>query len=254
MIGRRRAAPGVADRPAVRLELSGVGERKKQLVGEPERQARRRRRLVRQRGQEQILPPGDEIARQSDDGRIRDDDAARRLDSQSPAAVVDALRLAVERDPQIGAVRGDDASVAFDDAPVHAAVVVAGEIARRNANEFRAAVPGADRVDQVVPAVVRFEKRRRGAVRLALGERVDAPPKALDLPGEGRPVEQRDAEGRRWARPRRRRLVDRPALRLGDRGPRIAIGRVQPAATEVERQARRRRPSRRARRAAAALR
>ena len=48
----------------------------------------------------------------------------------------------------------------------------------------------------------------------------------------------RKADRQRTARPGRHALVDGLALRLGDPDPRIAVGRMQPAAAEIERVAR----------------
>ena len=49
LIARGRDAVGVAEDAAVRFEFFGIGQRDEQLVGEPERQAARGLRLVRQR-------------------------------------------------------------------------------------------------------------------------------------------------------------------------------------------------------------
>ena len=51
---------------------------------------------------------------------------------------------------------------------------------------------------------------------------------------EGLLLLERKANGRRRPRPWRRRLVDRLALRFGDPGQHILVGRMQPAAAEIE--------------------
>ena len=193
--------------------------------------------LLGQRGQEQVGVCGDEVGRQRDDDDPRADRALARLDRQAPPAMIDAQDLAIERGRQIGAMRGDDAPVALGDAPVHAAVVVAGEIARRHAIELGAAVIGADGVDQRVPAASRLEKRRRRPVGLALGERIDLRAEAAHRLAESFALEGGNVEPRARARPGRRRLVDAAPLPFGDRRPRIAVPRMKPAAAEIERQA-----------------
>ena len=129
---------------------------------------------------------------------------------------------------------GDDGrAVTFGDAPVDAIVGVAAEVARRNARQPGATVIAADRVEQRVPSSVRLEQVRQSAVGLAFRQRVRAFVQRPQRCAHFVRFVRRQARLRRRARPRRRRTVDRTALRRGDRRPRIALGRMQPAATEI---------------------
>ena len=131
-------------------------------------------------------------------------------------------------------MRGDHRPVALDHAPVHAAVVVALEIPRREPVELGAADIAADRGDELVPATVRREKGRGRDVGRVLGERIEPLVEVPQRVEEGSLLRQRKPDRRRRPLPRRRRFVDRATLRHGDRVPGIAVGRMQPAAAEIE--------------------
>jgi hypothetical protein len=147
--------------------------------------------------------------------------------------VIDAPHRAGEQDRHAGGVGGDRRAVALEHPPVDAAVVVTTEITGRDPLEVRPADIGADRVDQAVPAAERLEKGR-GRNVVAVGERIEPLLELLQRVEKGALLRQRETDGCRASPPRRRRLVDRAALCLGDTRPGIAVGRVQPAAAEVD--------------------
>ena len=74
---------------------------------------------------------GEHAARDRDDGGIGGDGAVCRLHAQSWPAAVDAPHRAAEHDRHARGVGGDHRPVALDHPEVHAAVVVAAEIAGR---------------------------------------------------------------------------------------------------------------------------
>src|SRR6476646_9914179 len=133
---------------------------------------------------------------------------------------------------------GDHRAVTLDNAPIHPAVVVAAEIKRRHPFEFSPADIGAGGADEVIPASVRIEQCGGRDVPRLLRRQAYAPKKFLarilkrGLLGQGK-----SDRGRR-PHPGRRRAVDRTALRLGNLTPGIAIGRMQPAAAEIDRTSR----------------
>ena len=132
----------------------------------------------------------------------------------------------------------DGRAIALEHAPVHAGVLVVDEIARRHAAEFGAADIGADRDDQIVPAAARLERLARRRVA-ALGEhRFETVIEPVHRVAEFLLLVEREAHRQRRLGPGRPRLVDGAALLFGDRHPRIAVGRMQPAAAEVERETR----------------
>src|SRR5262249_59579937 len=93
---------------------------------------------------------------------------------------------------------------------------------------------GAGAVVQGYPRAERLEKRRRRNVRLFLAARMELLAEFLQRLQKAGLLRKRKADWSRVLRPRRRRLVDRGALRLGNFSPGIAVGRVQPAAPEVD--------------------
>src|SRR5262245_30869513 len=129
---------------------------------------------------------------------------------------------------------GDHRSVALHNPPVHAAIGIVFEVPSRDPIKLRSADVSVDGVDQGVPAAVRLEKRRGCDVRLALGKRVE-PLIKFSLGLEKSVLLRKGKSDRsRTSHPWRRRLVDRAALHLGDFSPGIAVGRMQPAAAEID--------------------
>ena len=168
----------------------------------------------------------------------RRDRAVRRFHPQSPPAVVDPLHRTAEHDRQARAVTRDHRPIAADHTIVHAGVIVAPEIARRHPIELRPVDVGADRIDQIIPAAARLEKCRGWAIRCSLGQRAEPLVEFLERPQKVALLLDRKADRKRKPPPGRRRRVDRAACSLGDLPPGIAVGRVQPAAAEIERKLR----------------
>src|SRR5262245_63051491 len=129
---------------------------------------------------------------------------------------------------------GDHPPVALDHPPIYATVVIAIGIPRRDPLKLRSVRVGADRVDQGIPLAERLEKRRRRNVRLFLATGVELLAKFLQRLQKAGLLRKRKADWSRMPRPRRRRRVDRAALRLGEFSPGITGGRVQQAAPELE--------------------
>src|ERR1700677_3002423 len=152
--------------------------------------------------------------------------------------MVDRLYGAIEHDRQICPVTADQGAIAFDDAPVHAAVVVAVEILGRLPIQFRPTDIGADRIDEAVPATARIEESRSRNIGLALPD-VTQP---LEKRSKGIVkvvlLRTRETDLRRWTRPGRRGFVDRNSLLFGNAPRWMPVGRMQPAATEVKRKTR----------------
>src|SRR5262245_45016304 len=124
--------------------------------------------------------------------------------------------------------------VALDHPPVDATVVVATDIPRRDPIELRPVRVRADRIDPGIPLAARLEKRRGRNVRLLLGAGMKLLVEFLQRLQKAGLLRERKADRSRTPRPRRRRLVDQTALCLGNVSPGIAIGRMQPAAAEID--------------------
>ena len=181
---------------------------------------------------------GKQRARYCDDGLIGLDRALGRLDAQALRAMVDPLHGAIEHDRQIGAVGGYRRTVAFNDAPVYAAVVVSVKIFNRLTVQLDAADVGTDGIDQVVPAAIRLEQRRSRRVGLILAATLESGKKCSQCFAEILLFGTRKSDLKRRPHPGRRRFVDRAALRLRKLAPRVAVGGMQPPAAEVDGEAR----------------
>src|SRR5262249_10052505 len=117
---------------------------------------------------------------------------------------------------------------------VDATAVVATDIPRRDPIELRPVRVRADRIDPGIPLAARLEKRRGRNVRLLVGEGRKLVVEFLERLQKAGLLRERKADRSRTPRPRRRRLVDQAALCLGNVSPGIAIGRMQPAAAEID--------------------
>src|SRR5215510_2916783 len=82
--------------------------------------------------------------------------------------------------------------------------------------------------------VERLEKRHGRNVRLLLGAGTKPLVEFLQRLQKAGLLRERKADRSRTPRPRRRRLVDRAALGLGNVSPGIAVSRMQPAAAEID--------------------
>ena len=132
---------------------------------------------------------------------------------------------------------GDQCAEARDHAPVHPAVLIAVEIFGRDAIPFRAADERADCVDEAVPAATRFEGGGRRNIRFALRDLFQTHVKRCHRLLEFILLRAGKACFQRRTHPGRRRPVDRRALLFRNPPPRIAVGGMQPAAAEIEREA-----------------
>ncbi len=151
--------------------------------------------------------------------------------------MVDAMDCAIEHGRYAGGVRRNGRAQAFDHAPVDAVVLVAGEVDDRHLVRLGAGHVGRDGAHQVVPAATRLEQRGGGAVGLAFAGLIEPLVEGL-LGGNERTlliVRETVVEGE--PHPRRRRTIDGAPLTLGDLGPWVALGGMQPAAAEIERKA-----------------
>ena len=178
-------------------------------------------------------------ARDGDDDLIGRDRAARRLDSRTLAAVIDAAHRTIEHDRQICAGSGDDRTEPFDHAPVHAAIRVAVEVFGRNAIPLGAADIGTDGIDQSVPAAPGFERSRARNVDLVRRDLLEARIECVHRLLEFALLGARETDRQRPARPWRRSFVDGGPLFLRNGDQWIAIGGMQPAAAEVQSRPRR---------------
>lgn len=159
--------------------------------------------------------------------------AARRLDADARAAMIDAERGGAERHRQGAAERGDQRAITFAHAPVEPAILVADIVLDRQFFQFDRVAPGADRLEKRVPAPARDQHGRsrpvfrrfggaahRPAMRLARGK-----PVGLFLEGTAAVAQPR--------RPLRPFLVKRKPGRFGQRRDRVAVGRMEPFAAEI---------------------
>src|SRR5206468_9292627 len=87
---------------------------------------------------------------------------------------------------------------------------------------------------EIVPAAARFKEARGRNVGHRIGGGIEPRTKLYERAQEACLLGKRKADRHREPQPGRRRLVDRQSLRPGDLRPWIAIGRVQPAAAEVD--------------------
>src|SRR5271156_480114 len=105
--GGRRTI-GMCKYARISFELLRAVERHKEFVVEPQRQTLRRVGFLWQRRRELNLLLRQQRAGDGHDDLIGRDRAARRLDPQSLAAVVDAVHRTIEHRRQFCAGRGDD--------------------------------------------------------------------------------------------------------------------------------------------------
>ena len=136
-------------------------------------------RLLRQRWRESNFFAGENGGREGNDGAIRGDGALGGFNVQVFAAVVYAMNRAVERGRQARRMLAYDRSEARDDAPIDAGIFVSVKILDRKTFKLAAADIGAERRDQAVPAVARFEQTRRRNVAGFFSGFTDAGKKGL---------------------------------------------------------------------------
>jgi hypothetical protein len=236
VIGADRRAVGAAiDLPLDREDFRAV-ERHEELVGEAERQPGGRRQGV---GQGRVE---DDPARQQDRRRQRHDHpagpqrAVRGLDPDVGAGMVDPGDRAVEGDRQARRMGGDQRAVAGRHPPVHRRLVVAPMVEGGDPVGLDPVGPGAAGRDQRVPGRGRVGEIRGRPVLPRLGRGVDPLPEGVALGPEGGlpPLLPEGAVAGRAA-PGRGSAVDGEAEFVRHRDERVAIGRVQPVAAEVER-------------------
>ena len=100
--------------------IEAPGDFEEDLVGETERQARRRLGLLRQGRMTRQRAAGDQRRRQRDDDGARFDRPATGFDAHTFAGMVDPVRYATESDRQILACRRQHRAIALADRPVDA--------------------------------------------------------------------------------------------------------------------------------------
>ena len=132
------------------------------------------------------------------------------------------------------AVGGDHSPIALHNSPIDPAVRIPSEVPRRYAIELRSADVRAYRVDERVPRPLRLEEAFGCNIGLLLGKRIEALMKFPLCLEKGELLRERKSDRSRRSHPRRRRFVDRAALRLSRAAPRIAVGGVQPTAAEID--------------------
>src|SRR5665213_108222 len=177
-------------------------------------------------------------ARYCHDDLIGRDRTLAGFDTQAFAAMIDAMHRAVEHDRHAGAVTADQRAIAFEDAIIDPGIVVTVQILHRQAIQIDAADISADGIDKPVPAACRIEQSRSRDVVLALRRKFRTRKESRDRILELVLLGAWKSHFERRPLPRRRGFVDRHALLLRDAPPRITIGRVQPAAAEIERKTR----------------
>ena len=237
MIAGRTGAVDVAEYPHVVVELFGTLKRDEDFIGQTQRQTSGSLDFRRQRRREQNMLRRQHSAGYRDDDLISRYRTFRGFDTQPFATIVDAAHRTIQCGRHGGAVLADQRAVAVEDAIIDAGIVVAVEILHREAIEIDTADIGADGVDKPVPAVSRFEQCRSRDIFFLLRrafhthkERRDCSLKRVLLDTRKSYFESRPLPGRYG-------LVDCQAKFLGNGDPRIAIGRVQPAAAQIERKA-----------------
>ena len=229
----RRPIEG-AKSAAVSFEFFGAGKRYIEFVGESERQIRSRFAFVFRRREKKVLALSDDPARERHNDGASLHDAPVRPDLNASPAMVDALDLAAQGDPQITAMRGHNTAISIGEAPVHAIVFISGKIARRDFREFGAAVISAHGVDQSVRRIRRIEKLGGGSVRSVLSQRFDLLTKSGERIAECPHCRRGSADMGRRPLPGRQRPVDGTPLVFGDFQPRVLVGGMQPSAPHVE--------------------
>ena len=138
--------------------------------------------------------------------------------------MVDPLHGTIENSRQALAAFGNRRAVAFNDAPVHAGIVIVVEIARRNAVQLGAADVCPDCADQIVPAAIRREKCGCRNVGVTLGPLSDALEKIFLRFAKFALRVLRKSVRKSRARPWRPRFVDGSLLLFGDSDPGVTIG------------------------------
>ena len=137
-----------------------------------------------------------------------------------------------------GAEAGDEGAVARGQPPVGVAgrLIVGEEVGDREPVGPRAVHEAAERVDEGPPRVVRrASRRRRGRSQAGRGGAAGRRPRRRPRPRAGCFGEA--PRSRELPAPGGVAAVEGEAFGLGQRGERVALGRMQPAAAEIERQA-----------------
>ena len=213
----------------------GVGQRQHHLVVEAERQAAGGVHFRRQRGKEADRLVRDQVGRHGDDHLLRRHRAARSLQSDRFAGMIDPRHLALERERTGRAIGRHQRAIAARNAPVDLGVLIGIHVEHRDLVELAAVEVGRDRVDHRVPAVAGLEILRGDAVAAACRGLLDALVKRVHRGHEFGALVRREAGLGALLAPWRARLVDLEIEPMRDRDKGILVGRMQPAAAGVER-------------------
>ena len=151
--------------------------------------------------------------------------------------MIDQRHFAIQRKRAGRAIGRHQRAVAAPHPPVDLGVLVGVHVEDRDAVELAAVDVGRDRIDHRIPAIAGFETGAGGAVAAASGllrGLLGAVVEGVERGDEVGALVRRECVVKGLLAPRRPGLVDLEIQLLGDPDEGILVGRMQPAAAEVE--------------------
>src|ERR1019366_9280126 len=144
----------------------------------------------------------------------------------------------VEPDRQTCRLRRDDGAVSFSDPPVDAGIGITVAVLHRDKIEFDTVDITADRIEERIKTAIGFEKLCCAAVSIVGADRFKTVVKAPRGQSKGVLILGAEPQVEALSVPGGESPVDREPGVGGNPGPWITIGRMQPAAPEIERERR----------------